>query len=88
MTIEQKTAALHQLCTYGSIDPTISKTLACIDLMEILENDPDNYWEVFFATVGADSPFRAEAEQLLANIGMDATHGDARRVLEQQQPQA
>jgi len=87
MTIEQKTAALHQLCIYGSTEPTITKTVAVLDLMDILENNPDVFWESFFNAVGEDSPFYKEAVELLANIGTDATHGDVRRVLEAQQPQ-
>jgi len=87
MTIQQKTAALDQLCTYGSTEPTVTKTAAVLDLMEILENDPDNFWESYFVVVGEDSPFRNKAMDLLANIGTDATHGDVRRTLEAQQPQ-
>ena len=50
-----------------------------LDLMEILQNSPDEFWEAYFDD--PNSPIRDEAKLLLAKLGPDATFADLKAVL-------
>jgi hypothetical protein len=54
MTDLKRIAALNVLATYASHEPSHARTVRCSELLEVLNNDADNFWEKFYEVASAN----------------------------------
>jgi hypothetical protein len=84
MTSQDKLTALKQVDAFVSTDPTMDNVAIAENLIELLRVDPDSFWDAFLEAVTKnDGPFRAQAEELIARFGADATFADMKAIAEQ-----
>jgi hypothetical protein len=70
MTTAQKSEALNMLCQLVADDPkTLNKAQ---NLLSVLMESPERFWEEFWSVMSQDELFRAEADAYMASAGIDA----------------
>jgi hypothetical protein len=71
MSTQQRVEALNVLTRIVTDDPTAKNLTIAQNLLQVLQENSEDFWQAFWDVMSIDPEFRAEADLYMAAHGVD-----------------